>query len=141
ASFFVPAVTALLHPESMKAITKSGRHEVGLHGWIHERNSQLDESTERDLLTRAARMLEATTGKRPAGVRTPSGDYSPSTLKIARELGLMYDSSLMADDHPYEILADGQPTGLVELPVEWVLGGFPGCWVERSSTVRPTMTP
>jgi peptidoglycan-N-acetylglucosamine deacetylase len=141
ASFFVPAVTALLHPESMKAIAKSGRHEVGLHGWIHERNSQLDESTERDLLTRAARMLEASTGKRPAGMRTPSWDYSPSTLKIARELGLVYDSSLMADDHPYEVLADGQPTGLVELPVEWILDDFPYFWMDRSSTVRPTMTP
>jgi len=53
ASFFVPAVSAMLHPESMTAIAKSGRHEVGLHGWIHERNSQLDEATERDLLTRA----------------------------------------------------------------------------------------
>ena len=141
ASFFVPAVTAMLHPESMKAISKSGRHEVGLHGWIHERNSQLDESTERDLLTRAARSIEASTGKRPAGMRTPSWDYSPSTLKIAQELGLMYDSSLMADDHPYEVVADGQPTGLVELPVEWILDDFPYFWMDRTSTVRPTMTP
>ena len=27
---------------------------------------------------------------------------------IIRELGLVYDSSLMADDEPYEILADGE---------------------------------
>src|SRR4029453_5321424 len=94
ASFFVPAVSARLHPESMKAILKSGRHEVGLHGWIHERNSQLDEATERDLLTRAARALEASTAKRPSGMRTPSWDYSPSTLKISRELGLLYGRSL-----------------------------------------------
>ena len=132
ASFFVPAVSAMLHPESMKAIAKSGRHEVALHGWIHERNSQLDEATERDLLTRAARALETSTGKRPSGMRTPSWDYSPSTLKIARELGLLYDRSLMAD---------GQPTGLVELPVEWILDDFPYFWMDRSSTVRPTMTP
>jgi len=125
----------------MKAIAKSGRHEVALHGWIHERNSQLDEATERDLLTRAARALETSTGKRPSGMRTPSWDYSPSTLKIARELGLLYDSSLMADDHPYEVMADGQPTGLVELPVEWILDDFPYFWMDRSSTVRPTMTP
>jgi peptidoglycan/xylan/chitin deacetylase (PgdA/CDA1 family) len=141
ASFFVPAVTAMLHPESMKAIAKSGRHEVGLHGWIHERNSQLDEATERDLLTRAARALETSTGKRPVGMRTPSWDYSPSTIKIARELGLLYDSSLMADDRPYEVLGDGQPTGLVELPVEWILDDFPYFWMDRGSTVRPTMTP
>ena len=125
----------------MKAIIKSGEHEVGLHGWIHERNSQLDAATERDLLTRAAKALEAITGKRPAGMRTPSWDYSPATIQIAKELGLVYDSSLMADDRPYEVLAANQPTGIVELPVEWILDDFPYFWMDRSSTVRPTMTP
>ena len=141
ASFFVPAVSAMLHQASMKAIMQPGRHEVGLHGWIHERNSQLDGPTERDLLTRATKALEMATGKRPVGMRTPSWDYSPSTIQIARELGLLYDSSLMADDRPYEIVAAGQPTGIVELPVEWILDDFPYFWMDRASTVRPTMTP
>lgn len=141
ASFFVPAVSAMLHQDSMKAIVQSGRHEVGLHGWIHERNSQLDRATEAELLTRAARTLESLTGKRPVGMRTPSWDYSPHTIDIAKELGLLYDSSLMADDRPYEVIASGQPTGIVELPVEWILDDFPYFWMDRSSTVRPTMTP
>lgn len=141
ASFFVPAVSAMLHQDSMKSIMEPGRHEVGLHGWIHERNSQLDGPTERDLLTRAMKVLEAATGKRPVGMRTPSWDYSPSTIQIAKELGLLYDSSLMADDRPYEVLADGRPTGVVELPVEWILDDFPYFWMDRTSTVRPTMTP
>ena len=141
ASFFVPAVSAMLHQASMKAIMQPGHHEVGLHGWIHERNSQLDGPTERDLLTRAATALERTTGKRPVGMRTPSWDYSPSTIQIAKELGLLYDSSLMADDRPYEVVAAGQPTGIVELPVEWILDDFPYFWMDRGSTVRPTMTP
>jgi peptidoglycan/xylan/chitin deacetylase (PgdA/CDA1 family) len=141
ASFFVPAVSAILYPESIKAIVASRRHEVGLHGWIHERNSQLDLATERDLLTRAARTLESMTGMRPAGMRTPSWDYSPHTIEIARELGLLYDSSLMADDGPYEVNAGGRPTGIVELPVEWILDDYPYFWMDRASTVRPTMTP
>jgi peptidoglycan-N-acetylglucosamine deacetylase len=141
ASFFVPAVSAILHPDSITAITASRRHEVGLHGWIHERNSQLDRATERDLLTRAAKTLETMTGARPAGMRTPSWDYSPHTIEIARELGLVYDSSLMADDRPYEVLAAGTPTGIVELPVEWILDDYPYFWMDRASTVRPTMTP
>ena len=86
----------------MKAITAAKRHEVGLHGWIHERNSQLDRVTELDLLSRAAAALESITGSRPVGMRTPSWDYSPHTIEIARTLGLIYDSSLMADDRPYE---------------------------------------
>lgn len=141
ASFFVPAVTALLYPESIDAIRKSGRHEIGLHGWIHERNSALDEPTERELMKRAAETLTRVAGKRPVGMRTPSWDYSPATLNLARELGLLYDSSLMADDRPYEILASGQPTGMVELPVEWILDDYPYFWMDRSSTIRPTMTP
>jgi hypothetical protein len=47
----------------------------------------------------------------------------------------------MADDRPYEVLAAGKPTGIVELPVEWILDDFPYFWMDRSSTVRPTMTP
>jgi peptidoglycan/xylan/chitin deacetylase (PgdA/CDA1 family) len=141
ASFFVPAVSALLHESSVKAIVSKGTHEIGLHGWIHERNSQLDEATERDLMKRSLDTLERVAGRRPVGMRTPSWDYSPHTIALARELGLIYDSSLMADDRPYEVLAAGRPTGIVELPVEWILDDFPYFWMDRASTVRPTMTP
>lgn len=141
ASFFVPAVSAMIHADSMKAIVQARRHEVGLHGWIHERNSQLDAATERALLGRAAKTLEAITGRRPAGMRTPSWDYSAHTIDIAKELGLLYDSSLMADDRPYEVLAAGKPTGIVELPVEWIRDDYPYFWMDRTSTLRPTMTP
>jgi peptidoglycan/xylan/chitin deacetylase (PgdA/CDA1 family) len=40
---------------------------------------------------------------------------------VLRELGFLYDSSLMSDDHPYELLEDTRATGIVELPVEWIL--------------------
>jgi peptidoglycan/xylan/chitin deacetylase (PgdA/CDA1 family) len=113
ASFFVPAVSAMTYPESIKAITAARRHEIGLHGWIHERNSQLDRATERDLLTRSAKTLESMTGTRPVGMRTPSWKYSPNTIEIARELKLVYDSSLMADDRPYESWLPGSP------PASW----------------------
>lgn len=139
ASFFVPAVSALLHEPSMKAIVKSGVHEVGLHGWIHERNSQLDEATERDLMKRSLDVLERLAGRRPVGMRTPSWDYSPYTIKLARELGLVYDSSLMADDRPYEVVAAGTPTGMVELPVEWILDDAPYFNMDRFTGIRPTM--
>src|SRR5262249_33536397 len=82
ASFFVPAVSGLLHPDSVRAIMHSGRHEIGLHGWIHERNSLLDEATARHLLIRSRDALEKLSGRRPVGMRTPSWDYSRNTLKI-----------------------------------------------------------
>ncbi|HEX9901379.1 MAG TPA: polysaccharide deacetylase, partial [Acidobacteriota bacterium] len=141
ATFFVPAVTALLHPKEMAAITASGRHEVGLHGWIHERNSQLNEAEERALMRKSFELLKSVTGRPPVGIRTPSWDFSPTTLKIIRELGLLYDSSLMADDRPYELLENGRPTGVVELPVEWLLDDYPYFGFDRYTSVRPQITP
>ena len=46
ASFFVPAVTALLYPDEQRRVTAEG-HEIGIHGWIHERNSELPADAER----------------------------------------------------------------------------------------------
>ncbi|MFN7920540.1 MAG: polysaccharide deacetylase [Bryobacteraceae bacterium] len=138
ASFFIPAVSAILHEPSVKQIVKAG-HEVGIHGWIHERNSQLDEATERELMQRSSAALEKIIGRKPVGLRTPSWDYSPHTIGIARDMGLLYDSSLMADDQPYEVNAGGKPTGVVELPVEWILDDAPYYTMDRFSTVRPTM--
>ena len=119
ATFFVPAVSALLHPDEQREVIAQG-HEIGLHGWIHEVNTAVPPEQERELHLRAAETLEKVTGVRPVGMRTPSWDFSPVTLKIERELGLLYDSSLMADDDPYELLDEGEPTGIVELPVEWI---------------------
>lgn len=141
ASFFVPAVTALLHPDEIKAIVAKGRHEVGMHGWIHERNSLLSEEEERDLMKKSFATLQEMTGRAPAGIRTPSWDFSPSTLKIIRELGLLYDSSLMADDRPYELLEDGKPTGVIELPVEWLLDDYPYFGFDRYAAIRPHIAP
>jgi len=95
-------------------------HEIGIHGWIHERNSLLPLEAERDLQMRSADTLAKICGVRPVGIRTPSWDFSPNTLGITREMGLLYDSSLMADVDCYELLLDGEETGVVELPVEWI---------------------
>ena len=125
ASFFIPAVSLWLNRGQVDVIQRAGHHEFAVHGWIHERNSQLSEEQERALLTRAVDSLTAWTGSRPVGYRAPSWDFSPWTLDLIRDLGFLYDSSLMADDRPYEIDADGQPTGVVELPVEWILDDAP----------------
>jgi peptidoglycan/xylan/chitin deacetylase (PgdA/CDA1 family) len=65
------------------------------------------------------------TGVKPTGYRAPSWNFSPNTLRILRDLGFRYESSLMADDTPYELLQDGKPTGIVEIPVEWILDDAP----------------
>ena len=140
ASFFVPAVSALLHPDEQRSLADEG-HEIGLHGWIHELNTGLEADTERDLMLRAADTLEQVCGTRPVGMRTPSWDYSPNTLTIARELGLIYDSSLFSDDDPYEIVQNGEATGMVELPVEWIRDDAVYFMMNRFGAQRPYTPP
>ncbi len=125
ASFFIPAVSLILQPDMVDVIQQSGRHEFGVHGWIHELNTELDADTERDLIGRATDYLESVTGRRPVGYRAPSWNFSPNTLRIIRGFEFLYDSSLMADDRPYELLQNGEATGIVELPVEWILDDAP----------------
>jgi peptidoglycan/xylan/chitin deacetylase (PgdA/CDA1 family) len=140
ASFYVPAVIALLYPEEQRRVVAAG-HEIAIHGWIHERNSILDYKDERELMFRSADTLARITGKPPVGMRTPSWDFSQHTLRIVRELGLLYDSSLMADDEPYELLEDGEATGIVELPVEWIRDDAVYFNMNRFSALRPYTPP
>ena len=140
ATFFVPAVTALLYPDEQRRIV-SEAHEIGIHGWIHERNSVLPIEAERDLMLRSADTLESISGVRPVGMRTPSWDFSPNTLALVREMGLIYDSSLMADVDCYELLENGEPTGVVELPVEWIRDDAVYFNMNRFSGLRPHTSP
>lgn len=125
ATFFVPSVSLRLNPDQVDLIQASGRHEFGVHGWVHELNTRLDSATERELVERALSEMEELTGTRPVGYRAPSWNFSPHTLGIIRDLGFLYDSSLMADDRPYELVSHGEPTGMVELPVHWILDDAP----------------
>jgi peptidoglycan/xylan/chitin deacetylase (PgdA/CDA1 family) len=126
ATFYIPAVAAMLHPAMIPSILKAGRHEVGVHGWIHENLPSIgDAALEEQLMTRAIEYLTKAIGKRPVGYRAPSWAFSQHTLGHVLKAGFLYDSSMMAMDEPYEVLADGKPTGLVELPIEWILDDFP----------------
>jgi peptidoglycan/xylan/chitin deacetylase (PgdA/CDA1 family) len=140
ATFYVPAVVALLYPDEARRIVGEG-HEIGVHGWIHELNSVLTYEVERDLVARSIEALEKTSGVRPVGMRTPSWDFSPHTLRIEKELGLAYDSSLMADEDCYELLLDGAPTGIVELPVEWIRDDAVYFSMHRFQSLRPYTPP
>jgi peptidoglycan-N-acetylglucosamine deacetylase len=125
ATFFFPAWSLKLAPEQAALIQASGMHEIGVHGWIHELNTTLDAATEARLVKQAKATIEEITGVTAVGYRAPSWNHSPNTLRIVRDMGFIYESSLMADDRPYELVLDGKPTGVVELPVEWILDDAP----------------
>ncbi|MGD9602363.1 MAG: polysaccharide deacetylase [Gammaproteobacteria bacterium] len=125
ASFFIPAMTMELHPEVVKSIVADPRHEIGFHSFVHENPMTLTPAEEREVYARAMDVVVRHAGKRPVGFRSAAWDLTESTIAIVKEMGFLYDSSMMADDRPYELLANGQSTGLVELPVEWILDDWP----------------
>jgi peptidoglycan/xylan/chitin deacetylase (PgdA/CDA1 family) len=125
ATFFMTAVDAMLHPDMLAAIMKSGRHEIGVHGWIHEFTPRLADGEEERLLDQAIAYLTKATGKRPVGYRAPSWAFSAVTLDLIAKKGFLYDSSLQALDEPYEIVSRGRNTGIVELAIDWTLTETP----------------
>ena len=127
ASFFIPAASAVLHPKVITDIQNATqKHEIGVHGWIHERLPLLNnEKEEQRLLDLSIETLTKMTGKRPIGYRAPSWKFSGWTMGQVKAAGFLYDSSLMASDDAYELLLDGKPTGVVELPIERILDDSP----------------
>ncbi len=121
ATFFIPAMGAMLHPEIVPSILKAQRHEIGVHGWVHEFWPGIgDAAKEERLLAQSIEYLTKVSGKRPLGVRAPSSGFSPQTFDLIRKSGFLYDSSLLAADEPYEINSNGQPSGVIELPISEV---------------------
>ena len=117
-TFFVSAVADLVDPQMVSEIAKRKRHEIGVLGWSDENVVALNDAVEESrLLTRALDHLTKAAGKKPVGARGPSGAISLHTMPLLKKAGLLYDSTLQARDEPYEVLLHGQPSGIVELPV------------------------
>ncbi len=142
-TWFVPAHTAITYPDLCRRLVDSG-HEVAVHGYAHENVAPLDRATEADLLGRSIDRLTEVTRQPPRGFRAPSWDLSDHSVELMVEHGLLYDSSMMGDDHtPYfcrvgdRVDADGvqwgEQTSLVQIPVSWTLDDFPHLEFLRSA--------
>jgi len=126
ASFYIPAMSAALHPQMIKDILQRNRHEIGVHGWMHENLPTIgDAGQEEKLLTQSIEYLTKATSKRPVGFRAPSWAFSQFTLDQIRKAGFLYDSSFMAMDEPYELLTNGERTKMIELPINWIADDYP----------------
>jgi peptidoglycan/xylan/chitin deacetylase (PgdA/CDA1 family) len=118
ATFFVSAVADVVDPQMVPEILKRKRHEIGVLGWSDENVVALNDAAEESrLLTRAIDHITKISGKKPVGARGPSGAISLHTMPLLKKAGLLYDSTLQARDEPYEVLLQGQASGIVELPV------------------------
>lgn len=123
ATFFVPGWVAERHEDTVRDVAGRG-HEVAHHGYRHEPPATLSGAGEEaGVLDHGSEILERITGQRPLGYRSPSWELSANSLDLLKERGFVYDSSLMGDDIPYFVDADGGR--LVELPVHWSLDDAP----------------
>ncbi|HEY9648425.1 MAG TPA: polysaccharide deacetylase [Chroococcidiopsis sp.] len=116
ASFFVPGYTAELYPRLIERISAEG-HEVGVHGYMHEKLSDLDPYEEEEILVKTCTILKRLTGKAPVGYRAPWWELNPGSPSLLVRHGMLYDSSLMDDDRPY-MMATGSGS-LIEVPIHW----------------------
>ena len=119
ASFFVPAVSAPAPSRRAAAHRRRGPRDRPAR--LDPRGQHPGAAGEGARADVARRRHAGTDHGHPPGRHAHAVlGFSAATLGIERELGLLYDSSLMADDDPYEIVGDGEATGIVELPVEWI---------------------
>lgn len=117
ATFFFPAVSAMIAPDDVRQIAGAG-HEIAACSWIGEDLGRLDAETAQGLLAGCRDTLEQIAGARPRGFRAASGQLTPALARLLRDNGFAWDASLGADDDPHELLAGGEATGLVELPYD-----------------------
>lgn len=133
-TFFIPGFTAELHPDVVHRIVGDG-HEVGHHGYLHERPDTLSDAEEEAVLLRGIEVLERLAGRRPVGYRSPSWELKPASPGLLKRYDFLYDSSLMGNDIPYRVSTPGGD--LLELPVQWILDDYPHFSVNHGGISSP----
>ena len=125
ATFFVAPVAAMVDPQMLPEIARRKRHEIAVLGWSDEDVVALNDAAEEArLLKQAIGYVTKITGRAPVGARGPSGAISRHTMPLLKANGILYDSTLQARDEPYEVLLEGQPSGIVELPVSAYINDY-----------------
>jgi peptidoglycan/xylan/chitin deacetylase (PgdA/CDA1 family) len=112
-TFFVEGRNGVERPERVRALAAAG-HEVGLHGWEHERWGTLDRDDAEQRLARGVDALASVLGRPPAGFRAPGGEPGPYTYELLTAHGFEFDASLSDAPAPCR-LADG----LAHVPFRW----------------------
>lgn len=134
ASFFIPGRVAERHPRRVEEIVGRG-HEIGHHGYTHTSPTMLSPEDEEGELIKGREILESF-GVEVRGYRSPSWDFSPTTLSLLERHGFAYSSNLMDDITPYR--HDG--SSVVEVPIQWILDDAPHFWFDPESWTKKIST-
>ncbi|EJF62169.1 glycoside hydrolase/deacetylase [Dichomitus squalens LYAD-421 SS1] len=148
-TWFIPGHSLETFPEQMAAVRDAG-HEIGLHGYLHERQSKLTVEQQKDVLDRAYDVLtKFNNGVPPKGSCAPCWDTARDSAQLLVEKGIEYGHSQayylrIGDDWTkidYQAKAEtwmkplvrGTDTGLVEIPANWYLDDWPPLIFVRSA--------
>jgi peptidoglycan/xylan/chitin deacetylase (PgdA/CDA1 family) len=102
ATFPTTGLTAEWYPELIASVAEDG-HEVAGHSYSHWPMNSFSRDEERVEIERTSAAIEAATGKRPAGWRSPLYSSTGQTLELLAEAGYVWDASYPNDDLPYWI--------------------------------------
>jgi polysaccharide deacetylase family protein (PEP-CTERM system associated) len=126
ATFFCLGWIAERHPNLIKHIYSSG-HEIACHGYSHQVIYNQDQSTFREDVETAKKILEDITGSEVIGYRAPTYSITMKTLwalEILEDLGFHYDSSIFPIYHDNYGIPDSPRlphklpgTQMVEFPI------------------------
>ena len=87
-TFCVEAINCGLYPAAVREIAARG-HELAIHGWRHERWSEVEPDRERELLRRS-REAFAELGLAPVRFRPPGGAPAPADPELLAEHGISW---------------------------------------------------
>ncbi len=110
---FIEGWSAQQYPAHIERVLKLG-HDIGMHGWTHERWAELADADVLELATRATDSIRQATGKQPCTFRAPGGKSTPYTTELLGKLGYTIDASYTDSHLPAQL----SPT-LVSLPYPW----------------------
>ena len=87
ATFFCIGRNAEAYPYFIRDMVREG-HEIANHTYHHVRLNTLSEAAVRDEIIKANQILQGITGKPMRFFRPPGGRFSPTVLRVVRDLGL-----------------------------------------------------
>ncbi|SCF24809.1 Polysaccharide deacetylase [Micromonospora viridifaciens] len=117
ATFFCEGWSALHHPQAIRALLARG-HDVGLHGWVHERWTELSRVERRRILFDGVAALRLAGVDRPS-FRAPGGLLVDDDPDLLAEVGITEDSSIPAGAATRTVPALLNGSGLVNVPFVW----------------------
>lgn len=84
-TFFIVGIWAKKNPEMVKLIYDKG-HEVANHGYSHEHMGKIPENKIKEEISLCTDILEEITGDKVNLFRPPYGEYSSTTIKVAKKM-------------------------------------------------------